>query len=92
VSAEVNGSSKYVTARVRVGERVPPESMSHKTRGRIRMLLAVPSAAVLMLSASRLLASPPAAARAPDCDTYCWNNWQVCEANPTYGACRYCGC
>ncbi len=66
--------------------------MSHKTRGRIRMLLAVPSAAVLMLSASQLLASPPAAARAPNCDTFCWDNWQFCETNPTNFSCRYCGC
>jgi hypothetical protein len=37
--------------------------MSHKTRGRIRTLFAVPSAAVLVLSASQLLASPPAPSR-----------------------------
>lgn len=66
--------------------------MSHKTRGRIRTLLAVPSAAVLMLSASQLLASPPAAARGPYCDRFCWENWQLCEADYNYGSCRYCGC
>lgn len=68
------------------------DSMSHKTRGRTRMLFAVPSAAVLMLSASQLLASPAAAARAPNCETFCWDSWEYCEANPTNYSCRYCGC
>jgi hypothetical protein len=66
--------------------------MSHRSRSRIRTLFAIPSAAVLMLSATQLLASPAPAPRAPDCDAYCFNNWELCEANYNYGACRYCGC
>lgn len=66
--------------------------MSHKTRGRIRTLLAVPSAVVLVFGASQALASPPAASRAPDCDSFCAENWEYCEAYPTSSVCRYCGC
>jgi hypothetical protein len=65
--------------------------MSRKTRGRIRMLFAVPSAAALMLGASQALASPAPAAVVPDCDQYCWDKALLCETNPTYW-CRYCGC
>jgi hypothetical protein len=66
--------------------------MSHKTRGRIRTLFAVPSAAVLVLSASQLLASPARAALVPDCDQFCWDKGVFCETNPTNYWCRYCGC
>jgi hypothetical protein len=67
--------------------------MSHKPRSRIRTLFAIPSAAVLMLSATQLLASPPAAPRAPNCPTFCSGNGgeAYCEANPTNTTCRYCG-
>lgn len=66
--------------------------MSHKTRGRIRTLLAVPSAAVLMLGATELLAAPAPASRLPNCPTACSGNGgeAYCEANPTTTVCRYC--
>ncbi len=66
--------------------------MSHRSRSRVRALLAVPSAAVLVFGATELLASPPAASRAPDCATYCDWNMAKCEANPSYGYCTWCGC
>jgi hypothetical protein len=66
--------------------------MSRNIRGRIRMLFAVPSAAVLVLGATQALASPAPSARLPDCDQFCWDNALFCEANPTASLCRYCGC
>ncbi|HEX8274467.1 MAG TPA: hypothetical protein VF615_17645 [Longimicrobiaceae bacterium] len=65
--------------------------MSHKSRSRVRALLAVPSAAVLMLSATQLLASPAPAARAPDCQSFCQDNPDYCSTYPTSYSCRYCG-
>lgn len=66
--------------------------MSRKTQGRIRALLAIPSTAVLVLSASQLLALPAPAALAPDCAQFCWDKGPFCETNPTNYWCRYCGC
>lgn len=66
--------------------------MSPKTQGRIRALLAIPSTAVLVLSASQLLASPTPAALVPDCDQFCWDKALYCETNPTNYWCRSCGC
>ena len=66
--------------------------MSRKNRSLLRTLFAVPSAAVLVFGATQALASPPAASRAPNCDTFCWDKAIFCEANPTNSTCRYCGC
>lgn len=66
--------------------------MSRRTRSRIRMLFAVPSAAVLMLGASQALASPAEPSRAPDCTTYCEENADYCAAFPSSYSCRYCWC
>ena len=66
--------------------------MSPTTRGRIRTLFAVPSAAVLVLSASQLLAATPAPSRAPNCDNFCFDQGIWCKANPNNYSCRYCGC
>ncbi len=66
--------------------------MSYKTRGRIRTLLAVPSAAVLLFGATELLASPAPASRYPNCPTACSGNGgeAYCETHPTSTTCRYC--
>jgi hypothetical protein len=66
--------------------------MSRNIRGRIRMLFAIPSAAVLVFGASQALASPVEPSRAPDCDSFCAENLDYCETNPTVYLCRYCGC
>jgi hypothetical protein len=66
--------------------------MSRKTRGRIRMLFALPSAAVLAFGATQAFASPAGPARAPNCATYCDSHVSFCTANPTAFDCRYCGC
>ncbi len=65
--------------------------MSHKIRVRTRMLFAIPSAAVLVFSASQLLASPAAPARAPDCAEFCPNNVEYCRTYPYSYSCSYCG-
>jgi hypothetical protein len=66
--------------------------MSHKTRGWIRMVFAVPSATVLVFGASQALASPADPARAPDCETWCPQNAAYCQANPSNWTCRWCAC
>ncbi len=66
--------------------------MSRMTRGRIRILLAVPSAAALMLGATELLASPAYASRAPDCSTYCEDHVDYCATYPSTWYCVYCRC
>ncbi len=66
--------------------------MSHETRSRIRMLLALPSAAMLVFGATQALASPPAPSRAPNCATYCDSHVAYCTSNPSAFDCRYCGC
>jgi hypothetical protein len=66
--------------------------MSTKTRGRIRTLFAVPSAALLVFGATELLAAPAPASRLPDCADFCANTGEAyCAANPSYTFCRYCG-
>ena len=65
--------------------------MSHKTRSRIRMLFAVPSAAVLMLGATQALASPATPARAPYCPEFCPNHVEYCRTYPSNWQCSYCG-
>lgn len=64
--------------------------MSTKTRSRIRMLLAIPSAAVLVFGATQALASPPPPP--DDCRAYCEGHWAYCAANPSTFSCRFCGC
>lgn len=66
--------------------------MSRNIRGRIRILFAIPSAAVLVFGASQALASPAEPSRAPDCESFCPINVEFCEANPTAWTCRYCAC
>ncbi len=65
--------------------------MSHKSRSRIRTLLAVPSAAVLVFGASQLLASPAPAPRAPYCPEWCPHNMEYCRTYPSNWQCSYCG-
>jgi hypothetical protein len=65
--------------------------MSRKTRSRMRMLFALPSAAALMLGASQALASPPPPPP-DDCRAYCEGHWAYCAANPATFSCRFCGC
>jgi hypothetical protein len=66
--------------------------MSRKTRGRIRTLFAVPSAAVLVLGASQAFASPTGPARLPECIQFCAENEGYCTINPGDAVCRACGC
>lgn len=65
--------------------------MSRKTRGRIRMLFAIPSTAVLVFGATELLASPAPSARLPDCAEFCQDNPGYCTQYPNSYICSKCG-